>query len=126
MSTFVNAAAALFLVSVFILAAGCTGSNSGGSDTAQGSLRAHYDYQESWGPTYGCYSKVSGYAYNAGSAPVDNVQLDFNLVNSKTGSIRDSKQVSFGTLDAGQSRTFDVVLDGECTEDYRVEAIFGK
>jgi len=121
----------IFLASIIVLAAviaaaGCTGSNTGGQDVAQGSLRAHYDYTESWGITLGCYGRVNGYIYNTGSAPVDNVMLSFNLVNTRTGAIRDSRQVFLGTMDAGQSRTYDVILDGECTQEYHVEPVFGE
>ena len=116
---------ALALLAAAIFFTGCTAGSAGGQDAAAGSLRAHFEYHESWGFTYGCYGRVTGYVYNAGSAPADNARLVFNLIDTGTGTIRDSKPVFFGTLDAGQSRTYEVILDGECTHDYRVEAVFG-
>jgi hypothetical protein len=54
------------------------------------------------------------------------VVLNLNLVNTKTKTIRDSRSVFIGTLGAGQSVTFESVLDGECLQDYRVDAVLGK
>ena len=116
----------VILVAASLFAAGCTGTRSGGQESAQGTLRAHYDYTEGWWFTQGCYGKVSGYVYNTGNLPVESVQLDFNLVNSRTGTIRDSRPVYIGTLGAGESRSYEAILDGECIEQYHVEAIFGK
>lgn len=56
----------------------------------------------------------------------DSVVLHFNLVNTKTGTIRDSESVFIGPIIPGGSRTYEAVLDGECTEDYRVDFLFGK
>ncbi len=113
------------LVAVLV-AAGCTGTNAGGQDTSQGNLRAHFEYKESWGPTLGCYGKVTGYVYNTGNQPMDNVQLVFNLIDTSTGTIRDSRPLGIGMLDAGQSRTYATILDGDCTRDYRVEVVWSK
>jgi len=114
------------ILGAVLLAAGCTGSSSAGSNASQGAIRTHYDYKEGWGFTQGCYGKVTGYVYNAGTVPADNVQLNFNMLNTRSGTIRDSKSIYIGTLQEGQSRTYEAILDGECTEDYRVEAGFGK
>jgi len=115
----------ILLVGV-LLAAGCTDTGTAGRDASQGSVRTHYDYKEGWGFTLGCYGRVTGYAYNAGNTSADNVQLNFNMINTRTGTIRDSKSIFLATLEAGQSRTYEAVLDGECTDDYKVEAVFGK
>ena len=107
-------------VGVFL--AGCTTTPTAGQDTTQDTIRAHYEYYDSWSIGLGCYEKVSGYAYNTGNTSVDNVVLNFNLVDTKTGTIRDSRSVFFGTMGAGQSRTFESVLDGECAQQYQVKA----
>jgi len=112
------------LIGLALVAAGCTSTDTGGKDSSSGNLRAHYEYKESWWFTQGCYGKATGYVYNAGSAPLDNVQLNFNLVNTRTNTIRDSRSIWFGAVDGGESRTFETSLDGECTEDYRVDAAF--
>ena len=111
------------LLLVFVVFfAGCTTTPTAGKDTARDTIRAHYEYHDSWSIGLGCYGKVSGYAYNTGNTSVDNVVLNFNLVDTQTGTIRDSRSVFFGTMGAGQSGTFESVLDGECTQQYQVKA----
>jgi len=102
--------------------AGCMSTPSGGGEFAEESIAAHYEYRADWSPGFGCYEKVSGYAFNAGNMTVDNVRLNFNLVNTETGTIRDSRSVFLGTLATGVSRTFESDLDGECLPEYRIEA----
>jgi PBP1b-binding outer membrane lipoprotein LpoB len=114
------------LIIAVVLLAGCTSTPADGQETAQDTIRAHYAYQESWSPALGCYGKISGYAYNAGNSPVGNVALNLNLVNTGTGTIRDSRSVFIGTMGAGQSVTFESVLDGECTQGYRVDGTIVK
>ena len=114
------------LLTATVFLAGCTNTASGGQDTSAGDLRAHFEYKESWSVGQGCYGKVTGYAFNAGNGSAESVVLNFNLIDTKTGTIRDSRQVFIGTIEPGQSRTYETVLDGECTQDYRVDAGFGK
>jgi len=113
------------LVIVFVLFSGCV-SNPVVRESAQGALHSHYEYSEGWSPTQGCYERVTGYVYNAGEVSFDAVQLNLNLVNSGTSSIRDSKSIFVGTVGAGETRTWETILDGECTQDYRVDFIFTK
>jgi hypothetical protein len=68
---------------------------------------------------------MNGYVYYTGNNSADVVQLHFNLVNSGTGTIRDSRSIFAGPLGKGETRNFETVLDGECTEDYRVDFMFG-
>jgi predicted small secreted protein len=110
----------MLLVAVAFMA-GCTAAPSAGQEIAKDTIRAHYEHHGDWSPGLGCFEKVSGYAYNAGNTSVDNVVLDFNLINVQTGTIRDSRSVFIGTMGAGQSRMFETDLDGECTQDYRVD-----
>jgi curli biogenesis system outer membrane secretion channel CsgG len=120
-----NAIVIILIIAVVFLA-GCTTTGSAGQETARDTIRAHYDYHESWSPVLGCYGKVSGYTYNAGNTTADTVALNFNLVNTRTGTIRDSRSVFIGTMGAGQSVTFETVLDGECTQEYRVDGTIVK
>ncbi|MDD1687028.1 hypothetical protein [Methanoregula sp.] len=113
--------AVLILIIATVFLAGCTSSTVSGQDTARDTIRAHYEYHEDWSPGFGCYGKVSGYTYNAGNISAENTVLALNLVNSRTGTIRDSRSVYIGTMGAGQSVMFESVLDGECMQDYRVE-----
>jgi hypothetical protein len=108
----------LIIAGVFL--AGCTTTKTAGQETAQDTIRAHYDYSESWSPGLGCYGKVSGYAYNSGNMTADHVAVNFNLVNVGTGTIRDSRSVYIGTMGVGQSGSFEMVLDGDCSQEYRV------
>jgi hypothetical protein len=114
----------IILVIALACCAGCTSTTV--LDSPQGELRAHYEFAESWSPTIGCYDRVSGYVYNAGTTPADNVVLHFNLVNTKTATIRDSKSVFAGSIGSGDSKTYETALDGECMENYRVDFSFGK
>ena len=95
-------------------------------DSAQGDLHAHYEYTEGWSIGQGCYEQVKGYVYNAENVSADSVQLNFNLVNTGTGTIRDSRSIFIGSVGNGETRTYETVLDGECTQDYRVDFMFGK
>ena len=104
------------------LLAGCASTPSGsGADIAGGAVRAHYEHHGEWSFGLGCFEKVTGYAYNAGNTTAPDVRLNFNLIDTRTGTIRDSRSVFIGTLQAGQSQTFASDLDGECLPDYRVE-----
>jgi hypothetical protein len=104
--------------------AGCTGTTV--RESRQGDLGAHYETSEHWSPMAGCYEQVSGYVYNAGTMPADNVVLHFNLVNTRTGTIRDSRSVFAGSILPKDSRTYETALDGECMEEYRIDFSFGK
>ena len=113
------------LVIALVFLSGCI-SSPAVRESAEGGLRAHYEYSESWSPNQGCYERLTGYVYNVGNSSVDLVRLNFNLVNTGTGTIRDSKSVFLGTVGKGETRTYETVLDGECTQDYRVEIAFEK
>jgi predicted small secreted protein len=115
----------IFIIAVVFLA-GCTTTPTAGQDAERDTIRAHYEYHDSWSIGLGCYDKVSGYAYNTGNTTVDNVALNLNLVSTTAGTIRDSRSVFIGTMGAGQSVTFEMVLDGECTQGYRVDGTLVK
>ncbi|MDO9549371.1 MAG: hypothetical protein Q7J03_00190 [Methanoregula sp.] len=110
----------LLIIAVVFLA-GCTTTPTAGQDAERDLIRAHYEYLDSWSVGIGCYEKVSGYAYNTGTSPADNVMLNFNLVNTRTGTIRDSRSVFIGPMGPGQSNSFETILDGECMDGYRID-----
>jgi hypothetical protein len=117
-----NRTATLFiLLLALVVLTGCTSTPAGGGEIAQDTIRAHYQHQGDWSFGLGCFEKVSGYAYNAGNTTKNGVMLNFNLIDNRSGTIRDSRSVFLGTVVAGQSRTFESDLDGECIPDYRVE-----
>jgi hypothetical protein len=112
------------LVIALVFFSGCLGSPAV-HDSAQGELHAHYEYTEGWSIGQGCHARVKGYVYNAGNVSADAVQLNFNLVNTGTGTIRDSRSIFIGPVGKGETRTYETVLDGECTQEYRVDFLFG-
>jgi hypothetical protein len=116
------------LIALVITLVGLSGclSSQAVRESAEDGLRVHYEYSESWSPNQGCYERLTGYVYNVGNRSVDSVRLNFNLVNTGTGTIRDSRSVFIGTVGKGETRTYETVLDGECTQDYRVEIAFEK
>jgi hypothetical protein len=113
------------LVIILVFFSGCL-SSPAVHNSAQGDLHAHNEYTEGWSIGQGCYERVNGYVYNAGNMSDDGVQLHFNLVNTGTGTIRDSRSIFIGPLVKGETRTYEVVLDGECTQEYRVDFMFGE
>jgi hypothetical protein len=113
------------LVITLVFAAGCTGTPAV-RDYTEGALHSHFEYNEGWSLGPGCYGRVTGYVYNTGSTPVDAVYLTFNLVNTGTGTIRDSRAVYVGSLGPGNTVNYETVLDGECTQQYRVDFSFWK
>jgi len=116
-------ASVLLLVITLTTGAGCL-STMNVADSSAGPVHAHYEYQDSWSPEYGCYDHLTGYVYNAGNTSTENLRLDFNLVNTGTGTIRDSRSIYIGSIGSGSTLTYEIILDGECSQDYRVDFAF--
>ena len=93
-------------------------------ESAQGTLHSHYENSVGWSPGQGCYERIEGYVYNAGNTSIDAVNLNLNFVHTGTGTIRDSKSIFIGRIGAGETRTYETLLDGECTQEYRVDFTF--
>lgn len=113
------------LVIALVFLSGCTG-NPAVRDRSEGALHTHYEYTDGWSPGQGCYERVTGFVSNTGDVPVDAVRLTFNLVNTGTGTIRDSRSVFIGPVGPGTITRYETVLDGECTQEYRVDFSFWK
>lgn len=114
-------AAVVVLLAAAVFLAGCTSATTAGRDIARDSVRAHYEHHGDWSPGFGCFEKVSGYAYNTGNTSIAPVMLNFNLIDIRTGTIRDSRLVYLDVMEPGQSHTFETDLDGECVQDYRID-----
>ena len=99
---------------------------SGRSRKCTGSTSFPLEYSVGWSPGQGCYERVTGYVYNAGNTSFDAVQVNLNLVNTGTNTIRDSRSIFIGPVGAGETRTYETLLDGECTQEYRVDFTFVK
>jgi hypothetical protein len=113
------------LVIALVFFSGCT-STPAVRDYTDGAFHTHYEYTDGWSLGQGCYERVTGYVYNTGDVSVDAVRLTFNLVNTGTGTIRDSRSVYIGPVGPGTTIRYETVLDGECTQEYRVDFIFEK
>jgi hypothetical protein len=116
--------AGMLVIVIALVATSACLSTANVQDSSEGPLHAHYQYQDSWSPELGCYEHLTGYVYNTGTMSVENVRLDFNLVNTRTGTIRDSKPIFIGSLAPGGTASYETMLDGECTQDYRVDFVF--
>ncbi|MFA5222305.1 MAG: hypothetical protein WC391_08475, partial [Methanoregula sp.] len=101
-----SAVAALVLVVTLVACCGCV-NNPAVIDRSEGTLHAHYAYTDEWSPALGCYERVTGYVYNAGNISADTARLNFNLVNTNTGTIRDSKSIYLGSVGAGSTTSFE-------------------
>lgn len=108
------------LLGAVVVLAGCTTISAESQDITGDAIRARFEHHGDWTIGIGCYEKVNGYAYNAGTIPADRVVLGFNLINTRTSTIRDSQAVFIGTIPAGQSVTFETDLNGECMDEYQV------
>ena len=111
----------LLAVALLVLAAGCAEQvpasvvSSGGVSASVSKVESHWNFG------LGCYWKPSGTVFNSGDAVARNVIVYVQLVDLTSGNIRDSKTIAVGDLVKGDSRTFEVSLDGECDRNYRVE-----
>lgn len=112
-----------FLAVAMVVCAGCIDMGSVGQVTSAGDIKvslSKVDDEVSIG--LGCYWTAEGYVYNSGNSTAEGVQVRLNLVDAGTGSIEDSRTVEIGTLVPGTSQSFSVKLDGECGNQYRVDA----
>jgi len=111
----------IVLVTALLLTAGCA-EHAPASVVSSGGLSASVSKVEGhWNFGLGCYWKPTGTAYNSGESVARNVVVYVQLIDTSTGSIRDSKTIAIGDLAKGDSRSFEVSLDGECDGNYRIE-----
>ncbi|HOT04207.1 MAG TPA: hypothetical protein PK069_08515 [Methanolinea sp.] len=117
-----------FLVCGSILAGGCISvlsqSAPDGTGEENSALRATLvDQDADWGFSRGCTWTVVLQVVNPGSSEEKNVHLHVELVNARTGAVRDAKDLFLGTIGPGEEKTARVVLDGECLDEYTIRAI---
>ncbi|MGA2934428.1 MAG: hypothetical protein ABSD81_04670 [Methanomicrobiales archaeon] len=111
----------IFLAIALILVAGCA-EHAPASVVPSGGLSASVSkVEDHWNFGLGCYWKPSGTVFNSGDTEATNVVTFVQLIDTSTGNIRDSKTIALGDLAKGDSRSFEVSLDGECDRSYRVE-----
>jgi len=111
----------IILAVALLLTAGCA-EHAPSSVVPSGSLSASVSkVEDHWNFGLGCYWKPSGTVYNSGETEAPNVVVYVQLVDTSTGNIRDAKTIAVGNLARGDSRSFEVSLDGECDKGYRIE-----
>jgi hypothetical protein len=111
----------ILLAIALILIAGCA-EHAPASVVPAGNLSASVSkVEDHWNLGLGCYWKAYGTVYNSGDVPARDVIAYIQLIDTSSGNIRDSKTISVGDLARGDSRSFEVSLDGECSQNYRVE-----
>lgn len=111
----------IVLVTALLLTAGCA-EHAPASVVSSGGLSASVSKVEGhWNFGLGCYWKPSGTVYNSGDSIARNVVVSVQLIDISTGNIRDSKTIAIGDLAKGDSRSFEISLDGDCDRNYRIE-----
>jgi hypothetical protein len=111
----------ILLAIALVLVAGCA-EHAPASVVPSGGLSASVSkVEDHWNFGLGCYWKPSGTVFNSGDTEAMNEVAYVQLIDTSTGNIRDSKTIALGNLAKGDSRSFEVSLDGECDRNYRVE-----
>lgn len=111
----------ILLAIALLLVAGCA-EHAPASVAPSGGLSGSVSkVEDHWNFGLGCYWKPSGTVFNSGETEARTVVVYVQLVDTSTGNIRDAKTIALGNLDKGDSRSFEVSLDGECDRNYRVE-----
>lgn len=117
----VRAIPIIILAIALLLVAGCA-EHAPASVAPSGGLSASVSkVEDHWNFGLGCYWKPSGTVFNSGDSEATNVVVYVQLIDTSTGNIRDSKTIAVGSLAKGDSRSFEVSLDGECDRNYRIE-----
>jgi hypothetical protein len=109
------------LTIALLLAAGCAQQAPVSVVPSNGLSASVSKVEDHWNPGLGCYWRAYGTVFNSGDAPARGVVAYVQLIDTATGNIRDAKTISMGDLVKGDSRSFEVSLDGECDRTYRVE-----
>jgi hypothetical protein len=111
----------VILAAALVLSAGCAQQAPASVVPSGGLSAAVSKVEDHWNPGLGCYWKPSGTVYNSGDAVARDVVVYVQLVDTSSGNIRDAETIALGSLAKGDSRSFEVSLDGECDHTYRVE-----
>jgi hypothetical protein len=77
--------------------------------------------EDHWNAGLGCYWKAYGSVFASGGNTARDVSVSVQLIDTRSGNIRDTRTLELGDLSAGDSRSFEIALDGECDHAYRVE-----
>jgi hypothetical protein len=110
------------LVAFSLLSAGCVTelhAVPGTGDTLGASLIRQ---EEEWSLSRGCYWNAEYQVFNRENMTMHNVMLHVEMIDDRTGAVRDARDLFIGTLSPGESRQALVQFDGECTRQYGLRA----
>jgi hypothetical protein len=111
----------IFMLIALILIAGCA-EHAPASVVPSGGLSASVSkVEDHWNTGLGCYWKAYGSVFTTGGNAARDVSVYIQLIDTGSGNIRDARTLELGDLAAGDSRSFEIALDGECDHSYRVE-----
>jgi hypothetical protein len=78
--------------------------------------------EPSWSFSRGCFWTFTIQVYNHGDIEARNVNVQMELVDAGTGAVRDTMQVYVGSLAPGESKMILSDLDGDCINEYTLNA----
>jgi hypothetical protein len=115
---------ALVTIAILILScaiAGCAEQAPASVVPADGLSASVAKVEDHWNTGLGCYWKAFGSVFTTGGNAARDVSVNVQLIDTRSGNIRDTRTLELGDLSAGDSRSFEIALDGECDHAYRVE-----
>jgi hypothetical protein len=116
-----------FLILSSVILSGCVsvpdlaGSGPAGREVAGVSVNLIRS-EPSWSFSRGCFWTFTIQVYNHGDIEARNVNVQMELVDAETGAVRDTMQVYVGSLAPGESRMILGDLDGDCINEYTLNA----
>jgi hypothetical protein len=110
----------LFTITL-LLTAGCAQQVPASVVPSGGLYASVSKVEDHWNLGLGCYWRAYGTVFNSADTTARDVVVYVQLIDTSSGNIRDAKTIAVGTLAKGDSRSFEVALDGECDRTYRVE-----
>ena len=111
----------IFLLFFGCLIAGCAEHAQSSVVPAGGLSASVAKVEDHWNTGLGCYWKAYGSVFTTGGNAARDVSVYIQLIDVRSGNIRDTRTLDLGDLAAGDSRSFEIALDGECDHSYRVE-----
>ncbi|MDD1707108.1 MAG: hypothetical protein LUO81_02820 [Methanoregulaceae archaeon] len=116
-----------FLILSSVILSGCVsvpdlaGSGPVGKEVAGVSINL-IKSEPSWSFSRGCFWTITLQVYNYGDIEARNVNVQMELGDAGTGAVRDTLQVYVGSLAPGESKMILADLDGECINEYTLNA----
>ena len=116
-----------FLILSSVILSGCVsvpdlaGSGPVGKEVARVSINL-IKSEPSWSFSRGCFWTITLQVYNYGDIEARNVNVQMELGDAGTGAVRDTLQVYVGSLAPGESKMILADLDGECINEYTLNA----